>query len=304
MNNVRFARFRAVLTIGAAVLVAVIAARQAQRALAADKPAWREELDVVYGKGGKQDLKLDLYMPLQPGEPTPAIVFIHGGGWREGSKSDLRSFCQAFAKMGYVAVTVDYRLAPANRWPAQIEDVKCAVRWLRANAKRLRVDPERIAAAGSSAGGHLALLLGFTQAKDGLEGTGGWPNQSSQVSAVVNIVGPTDLAERDWSEPVEQLLINFLGGSRTQIADVFRQASPLTYLRKDAPPVLTWHGTKDDLVPYSQATKLDAAMKQIGASSQLETIEGKGHGDDWTQADWTRVAIGSMAFLGEQFKKP
>ncbi|HEV3142959.1 MAG TPA: alpha/beta hydrolase, partial [Gemmataceae bacterium] len=170
------------------------------------------ERDLVYGKGGDADLKLDLAMPRDGTGPFLAIVCVHGGGWKSGKRQDLGKTIEGMAARGYVAVTVSYRFSPAAKFPAQIEDCKAAVRWLRANAKKYRVNPERIGAFGYSAGGHLACLLGTTDKNDGLEGSGGNPDQSSRVQAVVSYFGPTDFTTKNWSDEVEKMvLIPLLG---------------------------------------------------------------------------------------------
>lgn len=250
----------------------------------------REELDVVFGKGGNEDLRLDLYTNTKETGPMPAMVVIHGGGWFAGKKEDHRGQARGFAERGYVAVTVNYRLAPKNRWPAQVEDVKCAVRWLRANARRYNVDPECIGAIGTSAGGHLALLLGMTETADGLEGEGGYAEQSSKVRAVINIMGPTDLAEPGWPAHTQKMIDDFLGGPMDRVPGTSMAASPVSYLRKRTPPpVLTVHGTKDPIVPYQQATLLDKALRGAGGTSVLVPIEEKGHALDWSREDWQRI---------------
>src|SRR5262249_51489713 len=144
------------------------------------------EKDLVYGKGGDTDLQLDLAMPKDGAGPFPALVCIHPGSWRQGNRQQLGQTIEVLAGHGYAAVTVSYRLVPTAIFPAQIEDCKAAVRWLRANAKKYKVDPDRIGAIGFSAGGHLACLLGTTDRNDGLEGNGGNPEQSSRVQAVVS----------------------------------------------------------------------------------------------------------------------
>src|SRR5262249_22409445 len=158
-------------------------------------------------------LQLDLAMPKDGDGPFPAVVCIHGGGWRGGSRQDLtrsipplggRSLIEYLAGRGYVAATVSYRLAPKDKFPAQIEDCKAAVRWLRANAKKYKINPERFGAVGFSAGGHLVSLLGTSDKDDALEGNGGNPEQSSRVQAVVNFFGPTDFTTKDWTDQVEE----------------------------------------------------------------------------------------------------
>ena len=137
--------------------------------------------DVVYGKGGNEVLRLDLATPAQGAGPFPALVCIHGGSWRSGDKSWYRNQILTFAEQDYVAVSINYRLAPQYKFPAQVEDAKCAVRFLRAHAAEFKIDPAKLAAIGDSAGGHLALMLAFMDPADGLEGSGGYPEQSSKV---------------------------------------------------------------------------------------------------------------------------
>ncbi len=188
--------------VSAALRVAGLALVVAQTASAAEPPAnVAVEKDITYGKGGTEDLKLDLARPERAEGQLPAIVYIHGGGWSGGARKDYGGEIQEAAKRGYVAVTVGYRLTRPDKegkakypFPAQIEDCKCAIRWLRANAEKYHVDPNRIGATGGSAGGHLSLLVGVTGSEKKFDGTGGNPDASSQVQAVVNYFGPTDLA--------------------------------------------------------------------------------------------------------------
>src|SRR5262245_44041194 len=215
------------------------------------------ERDLLYGKAGDAELKLDLAMPKNGDGPFAAIVCIHGGAWMGGKRQDLGKTIEVLAGRGYVALTVSYRLAPAAKFPAQIEDCKAAVRWLRANAKKYKINPERIGAAGYSAGGHLACLLGTTDKNDGLEGNGGNGEQSSRVQAVVSFFGPTDLTRRDWTKEVEgKILVPFLGGTIDDKPDLYKKASPITYVTKDDPPMLFFHGTKDPLVRIEQSKLL------------------------------------------------
>jgi acetyl esterase/lipase len=262
----------------------------------------QEKLDLVYGQGGGEELRLDLFAPRDQEGPFPAVVLLHGGGWTFGGKGDCRSMCREIAAQGYVAVTVDYRLSPKYKFPAQIEDVKCAVRWLRANARLYHVNPQAIGAIGSSAGGHLALLAGLTQPADGLEGEGGHPEQSSTVQAVVNLYGPTDLSRNNWPAPLEKVLSEFVGGNRDQLGVAYWTASPLAYVRKGGPPVLTIHGTADPVVPYDQATLLDSALRSAGLTSSLVSLKDKGHGD-WSPEEWQRCTALIVAFTDKHLKR-
>jgi acetyl esterase/lipase len=257
----------------------------------------REELDVIYGQGAGEDLHLDLYTPKGPRSPIPTMVLLHGGGWCTGSKNEMRPAARAFAEKGFVTVAVEYRLAPRHRFPAQLHDVKCAVRWLRANADRYQIDPERIGVLGGSAGGHLALLLGLTEPTDGLEGEGGCPEQSSRVQVVINLMGPVDLSRPGWPDATERMIADLVGGSREKTLAAYRSASPFTYIHRGAPPVLTIHGTKDELVPFDQAKLLHASLRAAGVTTWLEPMRDKGHGGDWTSDDMKRCVGVVQEFL-------
>jgi acetyl esterase/lipase len=241
----------------------------------------KREKNIVYGKGGDVELTLDLARPADGSGPFPAVVFIHGGSWIQGSKADYDFPLESAAARGYAAVTVDYRLTdeslPSGKarypFPAQINDVKCAVRWLRANAAKYRIDQDHIGVLGFSAGGHLALLLGLTRPSDGLEGGGGFPDVSSSVQAVVNSSGPTEFGSFTQNDALARLL----GGTWEEVPEAYAKASPVTYVRKDGPPVLTIHGDQDVVVPLVQARGLDARMKEAGASHALIVKEGAGH---------------------------
>lgn len=256
------------------------------------------ERDIVYGKGGATDLRLDLARPNDGAGPYPAIVFVHGGGWQLGSRGMYLDDIETAAKRGYVAITVSYRLTdPDNQqrprvpFPAQIEDVKCAVRWLRANAAKYQVDPDRIGAIGASAGGHLSLLLGVTDPTHSFEGTGGHANQSSRVQAVVNFFGPTDLIRLHESSPkAGPLAATLMNGSPTDRRRDYELASPVTHVSRDDPPVLTIHGDQDVLVPLDQATRFDEAMKRAGAAHTLLVIRGAGHGFNGANAEKAQAA--------------
>ena len=246
------------------------------------------EEGITYGKAGDTELKLDLARPEGDG-PFPAIVFIHGGGWYQGSRQGYRRQIEEAAKRGYVAITISYRLMQFDEskkettsatpiFPAQIHDAKAAVRWLRANAKKYHVDPDRIGVTGGSAGGHLSLLVGLTDPAANLEGDSGSPDQSSRVQAVVNVFGPTDMAFCDERSSVAWIFRLFMGGTPHEAAERYKAASPINYVSADDPPVLTLHGDQDALVPVEQARKLDEKLKAVGASHTLMVFEGQGHG--------------------------
>ncbi|MER3416598.1 MAG: alpha/beta hydrolase [Gemmataceae bacterium] len=267
--------------------------------------------DVVFGKGGQEQLKLDIAVPTGGKGPYPAIVLVHGGGWKFGSYKDFSrkgiEAVQLVARRGYVAVSPQYRLAPKYRFPSQVHDVKCAVRWLRAHAARYQVDPQRIGAVGFSAGGHLVCMLGVTTPEDGLEGEGDLTveakQQSSAVQAVVSFFGPTDLTTGDWEKNVEPLLLDFLGGPLQEKREQYVKASPLTYVRRGRtyPPFLFFHGTADKIVHYDQSVKMHKALGDLGVRSQLVTMEGDGHG--WTGEKLAKTVETMLKFFDDTLRQ-
>ncbi len=263
-------------------------------------PGVKYEKDVEYGVGEDVILHLDIARPVEAGPPRPCVVIIHGGGWRGGNKSDGTQLVLQLAQRGYVAATVQYRFCPTHRFPAQVEDVKCAVRFLRAHAKEYNIDPERIAAAGFSAGAHLSMMLGTLDKEDGLEGTGGNPEHSSKVQAVVAYFGPTDFSQ-DFPAISQGLVNDFLGFTSEENPDVFKQASPITYVDKNDAPILIFQGTKDRLVPASQATLMAEAMTKAGLNGRVELLLNADHG--WGGAELERTIQASYTFLDEQLKK-
>ncbi len=235
--------------------------------------------DLVYVPGGHERQKLDLYLPEQAAEhPLPLVVWIHGGGWEGGSKEG----CPLRALMldkGYAVASINYRLSQDALFPAQIEDCKAAIRWLRANAKKYNLDPDRVGVGGDSAGGHLVALLGTTAGVKDLEGDEGNLDQSSRVQAVVDWYGPTDFATigqglSNPKSPVSRLI----GGPPQENKEKAAKASPITYVSKDAAPMLIMHGDKDNLVPISQSEELAAALKKAGVEVTFQVVKGNGHG--------------------------
>jgi acetyl esterase/lipase len=243
--------------------------------------------NLTYATVGEVNLQLDLAMPKEGDGPFPAIVFIHGGGWSGGSRHAFRMKMEEAARRGYVAATVSYRLTqpdketgkPKEPFPAQIHDCKAAIRWLRAHADEYKIDPQHIGVTGASAGGHLSLLVGLTDKSDKLEGDEGHLDQSSRVQAVVNIFGPTDLSICYQSSPgAVGFLKAFCAGTPEDARDQYLAGSPIQYVSRDDPPVLTVHGDKDTLVPPAQARILDERMKAAGAKHELMILPEQGHG--------------------------
>jgi acetyl esterase/lipase len=256
--------------------------------------------DIAYSKVGSRELKLDIARPAEGDGPFPAVLVIHGGAWRQGNKADVRPILPQFVEHGFVAISPEYRFCPQNAFPAQIHDVKAAVRWLKVNAKKYRINPDRIGAMGFSAGGHLAMMLGLTSPNDGLEGDVSAGAPDSRVKAVVNYFGPTDLAAKDIPDICKPWIKDFLGGSPQDRPDAAAKASPLTFVSKDDAPVLTFQGTKDSLVPYTQAIKLADAMSSAGVPGRVELILGADHG--WAGAEMARTVNETFGFLDRYLK--
>ncbi len=234
--------------------------------------------NVVYGKGGAVDLMMDVFEPKDVPGKRPAVLVIHGGGWMKFSRKDFEYIAIEYARMGFVAFNIDYRLAPDFPAPAAVEDAKCAARYIHANAEKYQVDEGKIVATGGSAGSHLALMVGLCRDKK-YEGNGGNPDISSEVAAVINRFGITDVHDltygkniRDWA----QTWMDVKDGNKEQLA---REMSPVYYAKnKNLPAVLTIHGTSDDLVPFYQAMKLHVLLTENGNDGELFIYPGGDHG--------------------------
>jgi acetyl esterase/lipase len=256
--------------------------------------------DLTYATVDGEELKLDLARPTVGDGPFPAIIAIHGGAWRGGNKADLRNLLAEFAGLGYVAISPQYRFCPEHVFPTQVHDVKAAVRWLRTNAETYRVAPEQVGAVGFSAGGHLALMLGVTEEGDGLEGPDSDPEISSRVQAVVNFFGPVNLAAEDLPLISIPLRNDFVGGTPEERPEETADASPLTFVSPGDPPILTFQGTADPLVPPTQATALAEAMARAGISGRVELLIGAGHG--WGDPELDRTRRATIEFFDRHLK--
>lgn len=232
--------------------------------------------DVEFGKGGDRPLRLHLVKPKNtPTEPLPVLVWIHGGGWTGGSRDGGIGNCVQWARRGYIGVAIEYRFSGEAKFPAQIEDCKCAIRFLRAKAKEYHLDPDRIGVAGHSAGGHLCALLGTSAHLPELEGKGGWSEFSSAVQAVCDASGPADFPT--WGDDAHPAVKGLLGDAVTKKSELAALASPVTHVRKTSPPFLIIHGDQDDVVPVWQGKAMHAALEKAGADSTLLVLEGVKH---------------------------
>ena len=255
----------------------------AQRPSGADMSKVSVLRDIEYVPDGHERQKLDLYLPREASKDTnrPLIVWVHGGAWKGGSKDG----CPAvrFTNDGYVVASINYRLSRHAIFPAQIRDCKAAIRWLRANAGKHGIDPNRIGVWGASAGGHLVALLGTAGDVNDFE-VGPNAGVSSRVQAVCDFFGPTDftrmssfpgMMDHDAANSPESQLV---GGAIQENKDKVQRANPITYVTKDDPPFLIVHGDKDPLVPHNQSELLRDALKAAGVDVTLYTVQGGGHG--------------------------
>jgi acetyl esterase/lipase len=233
------------------------------------------EEGVVFGTGGGRELRCDIFTP--PGNPTsaPAVLLVHGGGWSGGDRSQLKGYGILLGRQGFVCVASEYRLSGESQWPAQIHDVKAALRWMRANSKRLGIDPDRIAISGNSAGGHLVLMAGGTPNVAEFEGEGGNAGVDTSVAAVISFYPPTDFgAPEKLSQAVAALM-----GSNTS-AEAVRGASPMSWAKAGFPPTAFFHGNKDELVSVNDSLKMYRALAEAGVPAELHVYADQPHAFD------------------------
>jgi len=240
--------------------------------------------DIVYVEGGHERHKLDLFVPEKASGPLPLIIWVHGGGWQNGSKEGCPPLRGGYTERGYAVASINYRLSGHAVFPAQIEDCKAAIRWLRAHAKDYNLDAQRFGVWGSSAGGHLVALLGTSGDVKDFD-VGANLDQSSRVQAVCDYYGPTDFtvfvttpgyeSHASDSSPEAKLL----GGAVLQNKEKAARVNPITYVSQDDPPFLIVHGDQDRTVPLNQSQLLFEALKKNGVSAHFHTIKGAGHGN-------------------------
>lgn len=262
--------------------------------------------DLVYARYGQRELKADLYLPKQLSTPIPAIVYVHGGGWRNGSKSAFSRHAAHMATRGYVGLCIEYRLSGEATFPAAIHDVKAAVRYLRAEAARLRIDPSRIGAAGGSAGGHLVALLGVSPQRPEWEGDGGNPTHSSAVQAVAAFNPAVDLVAFGTlrSNDANNSVAAFLGAPFAAKPGLWKDATPITHVSKQSPPFLFLHGDADTTVPIAQSHKMLAALKAAGVRAEILVAPGAGHGF-FNRPPWFEPTLRRMSeFFDATLTKP
>jgi acetyl esterase/lipase len=257
--------------------------------------------DVVYERANGWEGKLDVYAQRAPAPtPTPTVIFIHGGGWVQGTKEGSMLTVLPYIAMGYSVVNVEYRLANVSLAPAAIEDCRCALRWVVAHAKEYSFDTNALVLAGASAGGHLALTTGMLPTSAGFDRMCQTQDEP-RVAAIVNFFGIADVADlldgpnkkpfpETWPYTVQWL------GNQPNRADVAKASSPLTYVRAGVPPTISIHGDADPLVPYAHSVRLQEALQKAGVAHELVTIPGGGHGN-FAPDQWQRAYAAIEKFL-------
>jgi acetyl esterase/lipase len=248
----------------------------------------------VYVERDSGPLAADVYLPAGDG-PFPGLLVVHGGAWTLGTRAQLATVAEAFARQGYTAAAISYRLAPKHKFPAQLHDCQAAVRWLRQNAERLKIDPTRIGGYGYSAGGQLVALLG-TLEEDVREESVSAEAPSARLQAVVAGGAPCDFRVLP---PHSRRLAYWLGGTRADKPDLYLLASPAAFITSDDPPMLFFHGTNDLLVPIRSARRMVSILSSSGVTAELFAVENRGH----MEALFDREALRrSLAFADRHLK--
>ena len=275
--------------LGRALLLAVVLGACGAGAPSASAPAATEPVTpsarpgiqtVTYCTNGGTPLAMDISLPVPHAALAPAVLYVHGGGWEHGNRLGggfLEQLRPALLQQGFVVASIDYRLAPKDRWPAQIVDTKCAVRYLRAYAGAYGIDARRIGAWGGSAGGHLVSMLGTADESAGFD-LGEWSDQSSRVQAVVDLFGPADLTAGGWESDPSGTVREVFGATPGTGNEILAKASPVTYVSKDDPPFLIIQGDADHTVPASQSQTFAAKLQAAGAPATLLMVKGGPHG--------------------------
>lgn len=256
---------------------------------------YRIHSNIRYLKADNYELKLDLYERKTKG-PNPTVIFFHGGGWQVGEKETQPKHFWFYLDLGFSVVNVEYRLAETSLAPAAVEDGLCALRWTIQKASRYHLDPNRIVVTGQSAGGHLALTTGMIPASAGLDSR--CPGKEPlKVAAIINWFGPTDVNDLLRGDNVQDYAIAWMG-SQINRDEIARRVSPINYVRSQLPPILTIHGERDALVPYSQAIRLHRKLDRAGVPNQLLSFPNREHGG-FSFAEELQIYETIYEFLGK-----
>jgi acetyl esterase/lipase len=242
--------------------------------------------DLAYVQRGDRSLGADVYTPSGHG-PFPAVLLVHGGSWKRGNKQRMARIAERLAQRGYVAVSIDYRLAPEDRFPAQLYDCQAAVRWMRTNAERLRLDPARIAGFGYSAGAHLVALLATANGEAGLVGDLAAPAPDTRLQAAVLGAAPVDVA----GFPTNAVFESVLGASLAERPDLYALASPLRFVTPDDPPIFLYHGADDWMVDASQSHRMLDALERAHVPTGYLEVPGGHLATFWFDEEPVRRAI-------------
>jgi acetyl esterase/lipase len=267
--------------------------------------AVKEEFDLHWADHAGTSLEMDLARPIDANDRHPLVVIVHGGGWSAGHRSLYRKDVRRLASIGFVATTIDYRLAnvPTKIFPAGISDVRCAVRWLRAHANEHAIDPTRVVVIGASAGAHLAAMMGVERDVAGLDdGTCGVdPAQPVGVSGVVGYYGPYDLRnpEKIYNNSMIPAIEQFLGVRAEDAPELATRASPIAHVTSDAPPFLLFHGIDDTIIPVDESRRFEKTLHDAGVPSLLVEVAGEDgtHGFPLLVTTRARVTCTTLAFL-------
>jgi acetyl esterase/lipase len=253
---------------------------------------------VVFGRGGDRDLKCDVFTPPDQRHDRASVLLIHGGGWSQGDRGQLRGYGIQLARHGFSCVACEYRLTGEARWPAQIHDVKAALRFMRANASSLGIDSERISVSGNSAGAHLSLMLAATPNVPTFEGKGGHQGTGTDCAASVAIYAPTRLRVGQAGDPIALLL-----GAKAS-RELEDSASPITYAHRNFPATLLIHGNADTIVPVDASFSMYRALSDAGAEVELHVYDGAPHAFD-AAPDLGRQIVDLIAlFLDRKVANP
>jgi acetyl esterase/lipase len=259
----------------------------------------RIEENVLIDRVGARELRCDLYHPPEPGTGRPAVLLIHGGGWAHGDRKQLRGYGLLLARRGYVCATVEYRLTGEAKWPAQLHDLKTALRFVRDQSAELGVDPAKICVSGNSAGGHLALMLAATADRPEFEGNGAYPGVSSACAACIAIYAPTKLF---GAQPPQNYAPGLFADG---VSDAeARQASPIEYARRDFPPTLLIHGNRDEIVAPAASLSMYEALVQQGAPAELHMYDGVPHSFDAQREYGRQCSELMLLFLDRHVRDP
>jgi acetyl esterase/lipase len=248
------------------------------------------ERDLVYARHGSREMHLDLYLPKANTGPRPAVVYIHGGGWKNGNKAAFSRQAAHMAAKGMVGACIEYRLSGEAKWPAAIDDSEAAVRWLRDNAAKYNIDTARLGAAGGSAGGHLVALLG---------------TRGAHVKAVAAFNPAVDLVSFGKQAPgnAQNSVAEFLGASYKDKPELWAEATPITHVKKNSAAFLFLHGNQDTTVPIKQSEDMLAKLRKAGVPAELFTAEGAAHGF-FNRPPWFEPTLKAMeAFLLKNLAK-